>query len=120
MTGCFRQQALQRGDEAEGLDRLAGGLLADRAWCEFHSGRAEAARDLAAQAQRALEQPCDIDDRAIALARLAQVHEALGEHDTAARERAQAQQLLAEHRAQQQRVVDLLDAALAGIDPTRA
>lgn len=102
---------------AEGLKRIAPCLLADRAWCEWHLGRAERARMLAGAAEQALADDCDTDDRAMARARLAQVREALGEADAAARHRAGSVGLYDEHRAQQQRIAALLDEALDGLDP---
>jgi hypothetical protein len=101
----------------EGLKRIAPCLLADRAWCEWHEGHADKARALAGAAEQALTLPIDTDDRAMALARLAQVREALGEQTVAARHREESQRLHAQHRDQQQRIVALLDEALAGLDP---
>jgi ATP/maltotriose-dependent transcriptional regulator MalT len=102
---------------SEGLKRIAACLLADRAWCEWHQGQADKARALAGAAEQALAEPIDTDDRALALARLAQVREALGETGVAARHRDESQRLYAQHREQQQRTVALLDEALAGLDP---
>jgi hypothetical protein len=104
----------------DGLQRLAPCLLADRAWCEWQTGQPRKATALAAAAEQALLQPCDADDRAMACARLAQVREALGDAVAAQGHRAEAQALHAAHRAQQQQLVALLDAALAGIDPAGA
>ena len=104
---------------AEGLKRIAAGLLADRAWCELHLQRTEQARALAGAAEQALAEPIDIDDHAMALARLAQVQGALGDGALAASHKAESQRLLAQHREQQQRIVALLDEALAGMDPKR-
>lgn len=101
----------------EGLKRIAPCLLADRAWCEWQLGRPERARTLAGAAEQALSEPCDTDDRAMALARLAQVREALGEADVAARHRGESKALHDEHRAQQGRITALLDEALQGLDP---
>ncbi len=103
----------------DGLQRLAPCLLADRAWCEWHSGQPRKAAALAAAAEQALLQPCDTDDRAIATARLAQVREALGDAAAAQRHRAASQTQYAAHREQQQRLVALLDQALAGVDPAQ-
>jgi hypothetical protein len=103
----------------EGLKRIAPCLLADRAWCDWYDGRPERARAHAGAAEQALADPIDIDDRAMALARLAQVHEALGAAGVAAQHREESKRLIAAHREQQQRIAALLDQALAGIDPTK-
>jgi tetratricopeptide (TPR) repeat protein len=101
----------------EGLQRIAACLLADRAWCELCLGRHDKARALAGAAEQALAEPIDIDDRAMALARLARVYEVLGDHGLAARHREESQRLYAQHREQQARIVSLLDKALQGLDP---
>jgi tetratricopeptide (TPR) repeat protein len=101
----------------EGLKRIVACLLADRALCEWHQGNADKARALAGAAEQALTDPIDTDDRTLALARLAQVREALGESGLAAQHREESQRLHARHREQQQRIVALLDEALAGLDP---
>ncbi len=103
---------------AEGLTRLAPGLLADRAWCEWHLGNARKAQALVGAAEQALAQACDTDDRAMATARLAQVCTALGDLAAAARHRDTAQSQYAAHCAQQRQIAALLDQSLAGIDPT--
>ncbi len=102
---------------ADGLTRQAPGLLADRAWCEWHSGHAKKAQALAAAAEQALTQPCDTDDRATATARLAQVFDALGDQGIATRHREASRTHYAAHREQQQRIVALLNEALVGLDP---
>ena len=104
---------------SDGLTRQAPCLLADRAWCEWHSGQPRKAKALAAAAELALAQPCDTDDRAMAAARLAQVSTALGDAAAAQRFRAAAQQHYAAHREQQLHIVALLDHALAGLEPAR-
>jgi hypothetical protein len=104
---------------AEGLKRIIACLLADRALCEWHQGHADKARVLAGAAEQALTDPIDTDDRTLALARLAQVREALGESALAARHREESRRLYAQHREQQQQMVALLDQTLAGLDPSR-
>lgn len=105
---------------AEGLKRIAPCLLADRAWCELNLvGQAEKARALAGAAEQALAEPCDTDDRAMALARLAQVREGLGEAGLAAQHQAESVRLHGAHREQQQRIVALLNESLAGLDPAK-
>ena len=102
---------------ADGLARMAACLLADRAWCEWHLGKTRKAEALAAAAEQALLEPCDTDDRAMANARLAQVYAALGNPGAAQRHRDASLALYAEHCEQQQRIVALLEQALAGLDP---
>jgi tetratricopeptide (TPR) repeat protein len=102
---------------ADGLARMAAGLLADRAWCEWHLGKTLEAEALVAAAEQALLEPCDADDRAMAHARLAQVHAALGNPGAAQRHRDASLAHYAEHCEQQQRIAALLDHALAGLDP---
>jgi hypothetical protein len=104
----------------EGLQRQAAGLLADRAWCEFNVGKSDAAAALAAAADQALAQPCDLDDRIVALARLAQLRGALGDAARAASLREESMRLLAQHRAQQAQIAALLDAALSGLGAKQA
>jgi hypothetical protein len=94
-------------------------LLADRAWCEWQQGQAAKARVFAAAAEQALAQTCDTDDRAMATARLAQAAAALGDAAAAQGYRQASQTHYAAHREQQQRIVVLLDEALAGLDPAR-
>jgi hypothetical protein len=101
----------------EGLKRIASCLLADRAWCELNLGHADKARALAGAAEQALAEPGDIDDRAVALARLAQVREGLDETGLASQHLAESQRLYEAHREQQQRLVSTLDEVLAGLDP---
>jgi hypothetical protein len=105
---------------SEGLKRIAPCLLADRAWCDWHDGRPDRARAHTGAAEQALADPIDIDDRAMALARLAQVHDALGAGGVAAQHREESRRLVAAHREQQQRLAALLDEALAGLDPKDA
>jgi tetratricopeptide (TPR) repeat protein len=102
---------------AEGLKRLAASLLADRAWCEQRMGRSDAARTLAAAADAALAEPIDFDDRMVALARLAQVRDALGQTAIAAALREQAQALHRQYLVQQAQMAAALDAALVGLEP---
>ena len=106
---------------SDGLARLMPCLLADRAWCEWHGGKARKAQAqvLVAAAEDALMQDCDTDDRAMAHARLAQVCSALGDPESAQRHRQAAATDHLAHREQQQRIVALLDEALAGIDPAQ-
>jgi hypothetical protein len=103
----------------EGLKRTAACLLADRALCEQRLDRLEKARALAGAAEQALREPMHVDDRMVALARLAQVVDAFGDSATAAAHRREAHALHRQHCDQQQRMLAQLDAALAGLDPKR-
>lgn len=100
---------------AEGLERQKACFLADIAWCQWQLGRAADARASAGAAEQSLQQPCDVDDRALAHARLAQVQHALGNEVGALQLQARAERDLAVHRAGQARLVALLDDALAGL-----
>lgn len=99
----------------DGTRRLKPLLAADAAWCRMQAGQPDAARrDLAA----ALADPdagCDLDDRVLANARLAQVALALGEAALADTLRDRARRDLAVLRAEQSRLSDLLDDTLAGL-----
>jgi hypothetical protein len=105
------------GAMTEGLKRVAACLLADRAWCEWNQGQAERARALAGAAEQALGEPIDGDDRAMALARLAQLNEAMGSASVAARQRDESRLLYENHRSHQREIAQQLDQALAGLDP---
>lgn len=59
--------------------RLQANLWADKAWCYAHLNRFVEARDCADIAQRSLCEETQIDDRAAAHSRLAQVFAAIGE-----------------------------------------
>jgi tetratricopeptide (TPR) repeat protein len=75
-----------------GLARLGSSLLADLAWCRVNTGQDAHALQQAkeAEAEVDLDPDCDVDDRAAAHSRLAQVYTALGRLDEAARHQASA------------------------------
>jgi hypothetical protein len=98
------------------LPRQRASILSDRAWCHWHLGHVDAARADAQAAQEALSEATDADDRATSQARLSMVLAALGEADAAARLHAAAQADWQLHRAQQARLLALLDEALAGVN----
>lgn len=101
---------------ADGLRRLRPCFLADMAWCKVQLGRADEARaDVAAALEDLNGGRCEIDDRVVANARLAQTLDALGDAAQAATLRERAQRDLAMHRAEQARLAALLDDALAGL-----
>lgn len=105
---------------ADGLERMKPCFLADRALCRFELGDVDAARADAGAAEESLGQPCDLDDRALAQARLAQVRERLGGKAAARVLRERARSDLHAHRGEQERLVALLDEALGDIDPAKA
>jgi len=99
----------------QGLAGHRAGILSDRAWCHCRLGHDEAARADAQAAESALGEDAEPDDRASNQARLAMVFDALGDDERAARLRAAAQVEWQLHRAQQARLLALLDEALRGV-----
>ena len=98
---------------AQGLARQRACFVADMAWCRFQLGQIDDLQEQIAQVQAALLQDCDVDDRAWAQARMAQLWRALGDEGLAAQAQAQAWAHVASHRIEQQRVLALLDARLS-------
>lgn len=100
---------------SDGLERLRPCFLADMLWCRLQLGdRAGATADVAV-ALGSLDMPCDIDDRAVAHARMAAVLRALGREGEAAPLEQIARRDLNAHRAEQARLVALLDDALESV-----
>jgi hypothetical protein len=100
----------------QGLAGQRAPLLADWAWCACAQGDVNAAEPDAEAAEAALD-VCDLDDRALTQARLAQVWAALGDAARSDRLRQCAQRDLDAHRAAQARLAALLDEGLVGIEP---
>jgi tetratricopeptide (TPR) repeat protein len=100
----------------DGLERLRPCFLADMAWCRLQLGDVQAAQCDAQATETALQQPCDIDDRVLAQARLAQVLDALGDGRGARIQRDRAERDLQAHRGEQARLTALLDETLVGVD----
>jgi hypothetical protein len=92
-------------------------LRADMAWCRHQLGFGDEARTIARDADAALLGAVDVDDRALAHARLARVFDALGLHAAAAQHRGQAQVQWQQWQVQRAGIVRLLDDALG---PPRA
>ena len=92
----------------EGLERLKAGFLADMAWCRLQAGDRKGASRDAQAALVALSIPGDVDDRAMAQARLAQVLAALEQPERAKQLADDARRDLNAHRAEQQRLAALL------------
>ncbi len=73
-----------------GMTRLTCDYLADLAWCRVHTGQLEQALQQARRAEQELDPSCHLNDRASTHSRLAQVHAALGDTESAQRHAAQA------------------------------
>lgn len=101
---------------AQGEQRMRAVYLADMAWCQAALGRAALAQRRFDEALGALDAVTDGDDRALALGRLAQVAQALGDARAPALH-AQARQALQAHRAQCDALAARLDAAFPPIAP---
>lgn len=97
----------------QGLDRMRAFLGADLAWCRVQLGQTECALKDAQAAEVALPDDRDVDDRAAAHCRLAQVFAQLGQAESAARHKAQADIDWRTHERDQAIVVSLMDKALA-------
>ena len=98
--------------------RMQAPVRADRAWCLWHLGRREEERQDIAHARHALSHgPCDVDDRALAQARMAQVLEASGEREAAQRLRDAAEVSWTQYKADQLALSTLLDLAIGDLQP---
>jgi hypothetical protein len=104
--------------EAAWRARMEPGLLADRAWCLAQLDRLDEAR---AQAELAAAMAdtaaCDVDDRALAHARLAQLFGTLGEGALAERHRTAAEADREAHRAAQRALLQVLERELGALKP---
>lgn len=96
----------------QGLDRMRASLGADLAWCRLQLGQTEQAAKDANAAAVAVAQDRDVDDRASAHSRLAQVFEQLGQRETAARHRAQADLDWRAHERDQAKAVAVIEKAV--------
>jgi hypothetical protein len=97
----------------QGLDRMRSFMGADLAWCRLQLGQTEQAQKDALAAEVAVSHDRDVDDRAAAHSRLAQVFTQLGQADVAARHGAQAAMDWRAHERDQVRAVALMDKTLA-------
>lgn len=99
-------------------ERMQACLLADRAWCLLQLGREAEAREEAATAAQSLQEgESEVDDRALAHLRLAQLWRHFGEDEAAARHQAGAEQDRAAYLAQQAEMLRVVQPALAGLSP---
>jgi hypothetical protein len=100
-------------DEAlrQGMQPVAGILLADRAWCRLQAGATGAARTDGMAAAAALDLPGSACDRAPGHTRLVQLFDALGDAVAAKRQRALAATAWADLETDQAHLIAALDAA---------
>lgn len=97
---------------AQGMSRREAPLRADMAWCRLQLGFGDAARTMARDADAALLGAVDVDDRALAHARLARVFDALGLPAAADQHRGQSQVQWQRWQVQCAGIVRLLGDAL--------
>jgi len=97
---------------SQGLARREAPLRADVAWCRHQLGFGDDARTVARHADAALLGSVDVDDRALAHARLARVFDGLGLQAAAVQHRGQAQVQWQQWQVQRAGIVRLLDDAL--------
>lgn len=97
----------------QGLDRMRACLGADLAWCRLQLGQTEQALKDALAAEVAVSHDRDVDDRAAAHSRLAQVFTQMGQPEAAARHSAQAAIDWRAHERDQALAVALMDRVLA-------
>jgi tetratricopeptide (TPR) repeat protein len=97
----------------QGLNRMRSKLGADMAWCRLQLGQTERALKDALEAEIAAAQDRDIDDRASAHSRLAQVFAQLGRAEAAARHAERAAALWRTHESDQAQALALMEEAVA-------
>jgi hypothetical protein len=101
-------------------ERMEPCLLADHAWCLLHLGRGDEAREEAQVAAAQLHSApgdVEVDDRALAHARLVQLFEAFGEASHAAEHRALAAADRAAYLAQQAETLRVVEPRLKELVP---
>lgn len=98
--------------------RMQAGLLADRAWCLLHLGCEAEARDVLQRAARAAcSDASDMDDRALAHARLAQLYRHFGDPQRAAEHQARALLDRERYLVQQERTLSIVEPVLKELTP---
>jgi tetratricopeptide (TPR) repeat protein len=97
----------------QGLQRMRGNLCADMAWCRLQLGQREQALKDASTAQVAVQHDRDVDDRAAAHSRLAQLFQQIGDGESAARHAEAAAADWRTHERDQAQAIALMDRALA-------
>ena len=102
---------------AQGMGHMQASLRAEMAWCRSRLGQASRALQDAKAAALAVEKERDLDDRAAAHSRLAQVFAQSGDADAAERHARRAASDWQALRKEQAEGVVMLDEALAGLDP---
>jgi len=102
---------------AQGLERMQASLRADMAWCRLQLGQTSRALQDARQAAQAIGSERDLDDRAAAHSRLAQVFGQVGDTQAADHHAGLAAADWEAHCKHQTEIVLLLDQALEGLAP---
>lgn len=97
----------------QGLDRMRAWLGADLAWCRLQLGQTEQALKDALAAEVAVAHDRDVDDRASAHSRLAQIFTQLGQTEAAARHGEQASVDWRAHERDQAQAVAVMDKVLS-------
>lgn len=105
------------GARRDGLARMEPCFLADMAWCQLQLGRTGPALMSARAVLAGVDAQCEIDDRAVALQRVAGVFDALGLAPEAERSRSRAQADWQSHRDFKVGLMGALDEALAPLAP---
>lgn len=99
-------------------ERMQPCLLADRAWCLLQLGRhAEAREETELAAQGLSAAAAEVDDRALAHARLAQLYRQFGDEMRAAQHQVQAERDHAVYQAQQVQTLHIVLQGLEGLTP---
>jgi hypothetical protein len=98
---------------SHGLDRMKSSLLADIAWCRLQLGQVGRALEGVKAAEVACETARDLEERAAAHCRLAQIHRQVGDGARADLHESQAQADWQAHARLQRRVLGLFDQVLS-------
>jgi tetratricopeptide (TPR) repeat protein len=101
----------------ENLERREACFFAERAWCYMRLGQSVAARaDVDAACER-IKTPADPDDTASTHARVAEILNQLGHHESSVAHKKLSIAFLRQHQDTQAKLLDQLQAALSGLSP---
>lgn len=102
---------------ADGQHKIEAAFRSDMAWSHLKLGDRQAALVQAEAADSVLDERCTLDERALSHKRLAQVFGELGQGARSALHAQRAATFMAEFAALRERIVEVLDKALVGIEP---